>query len=132
MIGRTDREHEDSPQYIYVIGSNRLSTDLHNINEAVNNHFSHLQLDYTYNAKNDPNRYYYRSDHYNFAKKGIPSIFFFTGTHEDYHRPGDTPDKILYSKYHEITTHIYHLVWEIANRDKRIRVDVVDDTVYDR
>ncbi|MDH3242997.1 MAG: M28 family peptidase [Saprospiraceae bacterium] len=132
MIGRTDRDHEESPQYIYVIGSNRLSTDLHNINEAVNNHFSHLQLDYTYNAKNDPNRYYYRSDHYNFAKKGIPSIFFFTGTHEDYHRPGDTPDKILYSKYHEITTHIYHLVWEIANRDKRIRVDVVDDTVYDR
>ncbi|MDH3648175.1 MAG: M28 family peptidase [Saprospiraceae bacterium] len=132
MIGRTDRKHQEAPQYIYVIGSDRLSTDLHNINEAVNNHFSHLELDYTYNAKDDPNRFYYRSDHYNFAKIGIPSIFFFSGTHEDYHRPTDTPNKIMYEKYHEVTTHIYHLVWEIANRDQRLRIDVEDDTVYDR
>ena len=55
-----------------------------------------VKLDYTYNDKDDPNRFYYRSDHYNFAKNNIPIIFYFNGTHDDYHRPGDTPDKINY------------------------------------
>ncbi len=132
MIGRIDQKHRDNEQYIYVIGSDRLSTELHKINESTNDTYSHLDLDYTYNAKNDPNRFYYRSDHYNFAKHGIPSIFFFSGVHEDYHQPTDTPDKILYDKYEMVTKHIFHLTWELANRQKRISVDVVDDTVYDR
>src|SRR6185436_6440962 len=75
MIGRLDEKHKDNPAYIYVIGSDRLSSDLHRINETANNTYTHLELDYTYNARNDPNRYYYRSDHYNFAEKGIPAIF---------------------------------------------------------
>ena len=132
MIGRTDAKHEKDPHYIYVIGSDRLSTDLHQINEGTNEAFSHLNLDYTYNAKNDPNRFYYRSDHYNFAKQGVPSIFFFSGVHADYHQPSDTPDKILFDKYLAVTKHIFHTVWELANRHERIKVDVVDDTIYNR
>ncbi|NND30947.1 MAG: M28 family peptidase [Saprospiraceae bacterium] len=132
MIGRTDSPHEKDPHYIYVIGSDRLSTDLHQINEATNEAFTFLNLDYTYNAKNDPNRFYYRSDHYNFAKEGVPSIFFFSGVHSDYHQPGDTVGKILFEKYQAVTKHIFHTVWELANRQERIRVDVVDDTIYNR
>ena len=90
MIGRVNpkRETED-PNYIYLIGSDKLSQELHDISEAVNDKYIQLELDYTYNDERDPNRFYYRSDHYNFAKKNIPVIFYFNGTHEDYHKPTD-------------------------------------------
>lgn len=132
MIGRVDPPHETDDHYIYVIGSDRLSTDLHKINEATNETFSSLSLDYKYNAKDDPNRIYYRSDHYNFAKNGVPSIFYFSGVHADYHKPTDTVDKIEFKKYTAVTKHIFHTIWELANRQKRIVVDVTDDTSYDR
>lgn len=124
MIGRTDKKHDGNPNYIYVIGADRLSTMLHKINAAANQQFVHLDLDYTYNAKDDPNRFYYRSDHYNFAKHGIPSVFFFSGTHEDYHRPADTIDKIMFNKMVKIGTLVFYTTWELANRDQRIQVDV--------
>lgn len=126
MIGRVDKAYEkaNNPNYIYVIGADRLSTALHEINENVNNEYENLTLDYTYNDENDPNRYYYRSDHYNFAKHGIPSIFFFNGTHDDYHRAGDTVDKIQFEKMSKISRHIFHLTWRLANREDRIQVDV--------
>ncbi len=132
MIGRVDQYHVGAPYSTHVIGSDRLSTRLHEVNEAVNVKYSHLELDYRYNAKDDPNRFYYRSDHYNFARKGIPAIFFFSGVHEDYHMPGDTADKLLYPKYTAITRHIFQLVWELANRKERLVVDVADDTPYYR
>ncbi|PHI18743.1 peptidase M28 [Lewinellaceae bacterium SD302] len=124
MVGRVDEKHADNPEYIYVIGSNRLSTDLHDINEEMNKRYVNLELDYTYNAEDDPNRYYYRSDHYNFAERGIPSIFYFNGTHEDYHGAGDTVDKINFDKMQKIGELIFHTGWEIANRNERIRVNV--------
>lgn len=127
MIGRVDQKHEDNPNYIYVIGSNRLSTELHDINEAANAEYAHLDLDYTFNAKNDPNRFYYRSDHYNFAKKGIPSIFYFSGVHKDYHQPSDTVDKIMFDKMEKIGRLIFYTAWELANRDDRIQVNVKED-----
>ncbi len=132
MIGRADDKHIHQPHYIYVIGADRLSTELHRINEATNNAFSHLDLDYTYNAKDDPNRFYYRSDHYHFAKHGIPSIFYFSGVHADYHRPTDTVDKIMFKKYKSVVRHIFHTVWELAARANRLKVDVVDNTLYSR
>lgn len=132
MIGRTDPQHPRNEQYIYVIGSDRLSSELHLINESINNTFSNLELDYTYNLKNDPNQFYYRSDHYHFAKHGVPSVFFFSGVHEDYHKPTDTADKIRYDKYELITKHIFYLAWELANRQDRIKVDVIDNTNYHR
>ncbi|MDV7391566.1 M28 family peptidase, partial [Arthrospira platensis SPKY1] len=116
-----DEDHADNPNYIYVIGSDRLSDDLHEINETMNATYTQLELDYTYNAADDPNRYYYRSDHYNFAERGIPAIFYFSGTHEDYHQPSDDADKIEFEKMEKIGRLIFHVTWELANRDERIK-----------
>lgn len=126
MVGRVDPKHEEAGtnDYIYVIGSNRLSTELHQINEDANAKYTQLELDYTYNAEDDPNRYYYRSDHYNFAERGIPAIFYFNGTHEDYHRTTDTVDKINFEKMEKIGRLVFYTSWELANRDERIKVDV--------
>ena len=124
MIGRIDDEHTDG-NYIYVIGSDRLSTDLHKINEQANNNYTQMVLDYTYNSEDDPNRYYYRSDHYNFAEKGIPAIFYFSGVHKDYHRPSDTIEKILFDKVEKTGHLIFHTTWDLVNRDERIKVDGV-------
>ena len=124
MIGRTDPKRIDKdPNYIYLIGADRLSQDLHNISEEANNKFTKLKLDYTFNALNDPNRFYYRSDHYNFAKNNIPIIFYFNGTHEDYHKPGDTVDKINYPLLEKRTKLIFYTLWELANREERINLD---------
>lgn len=123
MIGRRDDDHKDNGNYIYVIGSDRLSSDLHNINEAANAKYVKLELDYKYNDRKDPNRYYYRSDHYNFAKKGIPSIFYFNGVHEDYHKEGDEPEKIEYDLLAKRTQLAFVTAWELANRAERPVVD---------
>lgn len=125
MIGRIDENHK-SPEknnYIYLIGSDRLSTELHNISEEINKEFIQLDLDYTYNAKDDPNRFYYRSDHYNFAKNNIPIIFYFNGVHEDYHEPTDTADKIEYELMTKRAKLIFYTAWEIANKGERLIVD---------
>ncbi|MGB5500657.1 MAG: M28 family metallopeptidase [Maribacter sp.] len=123
MIGRIDPEREGGRNYIYLIGSDKLSSDLHNISEEVNRKYANIELDYRYNNENDPNRFYYRSDHYNFAKNNIPIIFYFNGTHDDYHRPSDTPDKINYDLLENRTRLIFHTAWEIANRDQKVIVD---------
>ncbi len=125
MIGRIDKNHEEKEKnnYVYLIGSDRLSTDLHTISEEANKKYTKLDLDYTYNAKNDPNRFYFRSDHYNFAKHNIPIIFYFNGVHEDYHKPTDTADKIEYELMAKRAQLIFYTAWEVANRDKRLVVD---------
>ena len=123
MVGRVDDKYADNPNYIYVIGSDRLSTDLHKINERVNQDYRRLVMDYTYNSEQDPNRYYYRSDHYNFARNGIPAIFFFNGTHKDYHMASDTVEKINFDKMSEVTKHVFHLAWELSNIEEKINVD---------
>ena len=124
MIGRVDEKYEKAgnPNYIYIIGADKLSQDLHEVNEKMNDTYSKLTLDYTYNDENDPNRYYYRSDHYNFAEKGIPAIFYFNGTHADYHRPTDTIDKINFEKMTKIVKLAFYTTCEIANRDERLRI----------
>lgn len=123
MIGRIGEGKEDAGDYVYLIGSDKLSTELHELSEAVNQKYLNLELDYTYNDKNDPNRFYYRSDHYNFAKNDIPIIFYFNGVHEDYHKPTDTPDKIEYELLAKRAQLVFHTAWEIANREKRPFVD---------
>jgi Zn-dependent M28 family amino/carboxypeptidase len=121
MVGRIDDHYIDNPNYIYVIGSDRISPELHKINEEMNQRYAQLILDYKYNDEKDPNRYYFRSDHYNFAKKGIPSIFFFNGVHEDYHRDTDTVDKIHFGKMEKIGRLIFQTVWELANGSVNVR-----------
>jgi hypothetical protein len=123
MIGRIDDKHKGNPNYIYVIGSDKLSSELHQINETVNKTYCNLQLDYTYNDEKDKNRYYYRSDHYNFAKNGIPVIFYFNGVHADYHKETDEVEKIDFNKMEKITRLVFFTAWEIANKKERIVVD---------
>ncbi|WP_298238803.1 M28 family metallopeptidase [uncultured Algibacter sp.] len=123
MIGRIDPKHEGKDNYLYLIGSDKLSKELHNVSEAVNKQYFNMEFDYTYNDDNDPNRFYYRSDHYNFAKNNIPVIFYFNGTHDDYHRPSDTPDKINYAFLETRARLIFHTAWELANRDERVKLD---------
>lgn len=123
MIGRTDERHKGNPNYVYLIGSDKLSTELHTLSEDVNKKYVNLELDYKYNDENDPNRFYYRSDHYNFAKNNIPIIFYFNGTHSDYHRIGDTPDKINYEMLEKRTRLVFHTAWEVANREGTIIAD---------
>jgi Zn-dependent M28 family amino/carboxypeptidase len=129
MIGRTDFKHDSLGvrDYVYIIGSDKLSTTLHSVNEKANAAFTNLELDYTYNKPDDPNRYYYRSDHYNFAKNNIPVIFYFNGSHADYHRPSDTTDKIQFDLLAKRTQLIFLTAWELANREEKIVVDVVSD-----
>ena len=123
MVGRRDELHKDSNNYVYLIGSDYLSTDLFNICEAVNTKYTHLNLDYKFNDRKDPNRFYYRSDHYNFAKHGIPVVFLFNGVHADYHQASDEVDKIEFDALTKRAQLGFSIAWELANRDARIKVD---------
>ncbi|WP_192822936.1 M28 family peptidase [Rufibacter sp. LB8] len=123
MIGRNDKQHEGKPDYIYVIGSDKLSSELHAISENANKTYSNLDLDYTFNDPNDPNRFYYRSDHYNFAKNGIPIAFYFNGVHEDYHQPTDDVEKINFPSAEKVSRLVFYTAWDLANRTARIKVD---------
>ncbi|NJN28916.1 MAG: M28 family peptidase [Cyclobacteriaceae bacterium] len=129
MIGRIDSKHTENPDYVYLIGSDKLSSELHELSEKVNTTFTQLDLDYTYNATNDPNRFYYRSDHYNFAKNNIPVIFYFNGTHPDYHKPSDTVEKINFEQLEKRTKLVFHTAWEIANLDHRPKVDAIPEEI---
>jgi Zn-dependent M28 family amino/carboxypeptidase len=123
MIGRRDDAHAKTNNYIYLIGANRLSTDLHNICVDANKKYTQMELDFKYNDPNDSNRFYERSDHYNFAKNGIPSVFLFNGVHADYHQKTDTPDKIEYDALAKRAQLAFTIAWELANREKRPLVD---------
>ncbi|HMR20125.1 MAG TPA: M28 family peptidase, partial [Sphingobacterium sp.] len=124
MIGRIDDMHlNGNHNYIHVIGVNKLSTELKPIVEKANKDIG-LELDYSYDRPNEPMRLYYRSDHYNFAKKGIPSLFFFSGLHPHYHTPEDTVDKIDFPMMVKREKLIFHTAWDIANRDTRLKVDL--------
>tara|TARA_B100000809_G_scaffold249300_2_gene280457 strand:- start:27482 stop:28489 length:1008 start_codon:yes stop_codon:yes gene_type:complete len=123
MIGRVDDAHKNNRNYVYLIGSDKLSIELHKVSEQINDKYVHLNLDYTYNDEDDPNRFYYRSDHYNFAKNNIPVIFYFNGVHADYHKSTDTAEKINYEMLTKRTKLVFHTAWEIANRQHKITVD---------
>jgi Zn-dependent M28 family amino/carboxypeptidase len=123
MIGRMDKAHENNPDYVYLIGSDKLSSELHSISENANKTYVNTVLDYTFNDEKDKNRFYYRSDHYNFAKNGIPVIFYFNGVHDDYHEETDEVEKIHFGKMEKITRLVFFTAWELANRNERIKVD---------
>jgi len=123
MIGRVDAAHASDPNYIYVIGADRLSSELQEIQARNNEMFTQMNLDYKYNDPKDPNHYYERSDHYNFAEKGIPSVFYFNGTHADYHKATDTVDKINFEAAAKRAQLAFYTAWEIANRPHKLIVD---------
>lgn len=123
MIGRRDEFHPNSNNYVYLIGSDYLSTDLYNTCEAANKKYANLYIDYKFNDRSDPNRFYYRSDHYNFAKHNIPSVFLFNGVHEDYHQAGDEVEKIEFDALAKRTQLAFAIAWELANAVERPKVD---------
>jgi len=123
MVGRTDRKHGARKHYVCVVGSDKLSSDLHRINEAANRDYTHLELDYRFNVPGEPEHIYYRSDHYNFARRKIPVIFYTTGEHADYHKATDDVEKIEFDKLTERAQLVFHTAWELANREQRITVD---------
>ncbi len=127
MVGRidTERKTDDTMNYVYVVGHDKLSTDLAVINEGVNNKYTGLKLDYKFDDLNEPNRIYFRSDHYNFARKGVPVLFFYDGMMKaDYHTPTDTIDKINWSLYEKRMRLIFHTAWDIANREEMLKRDI--------
>jgi Zn-dependent M28 family amino/carboxypeptidase len=89
----------------------------------VNRQYLNLTYNYRYDDPADPNRYFFRSDHINYARKGIPIVFFFDGEHVDYHRPSDSVEKIDFQKMEKLTRTIHMLMWEIADRPTRPVVD---------
>ena len=123
MIGRVDSSHRDNPDYIYLIGADRLSTELHYISEKINSTYFNLDIDYRYNRETDRAKIYFRSDHYNFAKHNIPVIFYFNGEHEDYHQATDTPNKINYKLLEKRARFIFITAWQLANQEHRIIAD---------
>lgn len=127
MIGRVDEAHKGEPQYIYIIGSDKLSSQLHAANEKANTIVGNLELDYTFNSPDDPNRFYYRSDHYNFAKNNIPVIFYFSGVHEDYHKATDDIEKILFPRAARVAQLMFATAWDAANRNEKLVVDKASD-----
>lgn len=132
MIGRVDPAHKDNPEYCYLIGSDKLSTQLHAISEKANATFTKLNIDYKFNDPADPDRIYYRSDHYNFAKHGIPVIFYFNGVHEDYHKESDEISKINFPLLVKRAKLVFYTAWEIVNRNDRPLVDVTNDMPQSR
>ncbi len=120
MIGRidTERKGEDTLNYVYVVGHDKISSELPQINEAMNTKYTKLVLDYKFDDPTDTYKIYFRSDHYNFAKKGVPVLFFYDGMlKSDYHKPTDTVEKIYFNLYEKRTRMIFHTAWDIANRD---------------
>jgi len=127
MIGRTDssRKVGDSLNYVYVVGDDKLSTDLRLISEAANKNNLKMELDYKFNDPKDPNNIYFRSDHYNFAKHGVPIIFYYDGMlGADYHKPTDTPDKINYNLMAKRAQLVFYTAWEMANRNDMLKRDI--------
>jgi hypothetical protein len=123
MIGRVDPKHASSQDYVYLVGSDKLSSELHKISEQANAKYTKMELDYTYNDESHPSRIYYRSDHWNFAKNNVPIIFYFNGIHEDYHKPTDTVEKINFDLLAKRAKLVFYTAWELANREDRIVLD---------
>ncbi|MEI2710828.1 MAG: M28 family peptidase [Chitinophagaceae bacterium] len=124
MVGRIDPSYKgDSLNYVFVIGEDKLSSDLLKITDSINTHFK-MELDRRYNDPKDPNRFYYRSDHYNFAKKGVPIIFYFNGVHKDYHRESDTVEKINFDVMEKRVRLIFTTAWVMADRENMLKRDL--------
>ena len=131
MIGRTKRENDANPRNkdlsgpdeVYVIGSKMMSTELGAISEAVNEAYLKLKFNYKYDDPKDPQRFFYRSDHYHYAVRNIPVIFYFTGEHVDYHQTSDEVSQIDFQKFEKVARTIYATLWEIGEMKARPKVD---------
>ncbi|WP_082115814.1 M28 family peptidase [Hymenobacter terrenus] len=120
MVGRVDSLHAGKGDYVYLVGDDRLSDELHTLSEATNQKYNPLALDYKYNDPNDPERIYYRSDHYNFAKHNVPVIFYTSGDHPQYHKATDDVALIDFPAMARRSQLIFHTAWALAERETRV------------
>jgi len=125
MIGRSDPEHMElgETDYVYLIGGEIISSELDSLVVSANSKTVQMSLDRRYNDLTDRNQFYRRSDHWNMGRLGVPFVFFFTGVHEDYHRPSDSVDKIQFEKYSRVAKLIYASSIRVLNYDGRPIVD---------
>jgi Zn-dependent M28 family amino/carboxypeptidase len=131
MIGRSKKPGDANPKNkdlsgeegIYVIGSEMMSSTLGAITKQTNDAFLKMNYDYRYDDPKDTNRFFFRSDHFNYAINGIPIVFWFDGVHEDYHQAGDSADKIDYAKMEKVTRTIFLTLWEVTDLKERPKVD---------
>jgi Zn-dependent M28 family amino/carboxypeptidase len=131
MIGRSKRAGDTKPVNqglpepgeIYVIGSKMMSTELGEVSEMVNKSLLNLKFNYKYDAPNDPNKFFFRSDHFHYAQQGVPIIFYMDGEHEDYHQPSDQVEKIDFAQMEKVARTIFATAWELASRPTRPKVD---------
>lgn len=127
MIGRVDTERKlpDTLNYVYVVGDDKISTELKSLSEGVNKKYTKMTLDYKFNDPNDQQQIYFRSDHYNFARKGVPVIFYYDGMLQaDYHKPTDTVDKINFTLLRKRAQLVFYTAWEMANRNEMMKRDL--------
>ena len=131
MIGRSRKPGDTNPKNanltdansIYVIGSEMMSSTLGAVTKGTNTAFLKLNYDYKYDDPKDPERFFYRSDHFHYAVNGIPIAFWFDGVHEDYHQPTDHADKIDYDKMEKVARTIFLTMWELSDLKDRPKVD---------
>ena len=129
MIGRSRKNGESGnnvltgPNETYVIGSKMMSSALGSLSERVNKDYLDLSFNYKYDEPSDPNRFFFRSDHYNYAKKGVPIIFYFSGVHADYHRASDEIGAIDFGKMERVARTIYATAYALAELPARPAVD---------
>ena len=131
MIGRSKKAGDVNPKNkdlsgenaIYVIGSEMMSSTLGAITKGTNSAYLNMTYDYRYDDPADKERFFFRSDHFNYAVNGIPIAFWFDGVHEDYHQPGDHADKIDYTKMEKVTRTIFMTLWELTDLRERPKVD---------
>jgi len=123
MIGRIGNRNFETEEYVFLVGADKLSQELHDISEEVNKTYTNLHLDYTYNDEDHPERIYYRSDHWNFAKNNIPIIFYYNGSHADYHKDTDTVDKIEFDLLKKRAELVFYTAWELANKEGKLKMN---------
>ena len=123
MIGRIGNRNFETEDYVFLVGADKLSQELHDISEEVNKTYTNLHLDYTYNDEDHPERIYYRSDHWNFAKNNIPIIFYYNGSHADYHKDTDTVDKIEFDLLKKRAELVFYTAWELANKEGKLKMN---------
>jgi hypothetical protein len=118
MVGRNRDDQISEANTVYLVGSDRISSELHQINREANLALAQpMKLDYELNDPGELEQFYYRSDHYSYAAKGIPIIFFTTGLHPDYHANTDEVSKIEFPKMTRIAQLVYETGARVANLD---------------
>jgi hypothetical protein len=124
MIGRNRCDEASESNTVYLVGADRISTELHNLNEDANAALpAPLTLNYELNDPSDLESIYTRSDHYSYASKGVPIIFYTTGLHRDYHYVTDEVEKIEFPKMAKIAALVYGTAARVANLDHQPRRD---------